>query len=87
MRLHSMILSVVHHIPFIGISYGQKTNALLEELDWDATFSPENATSESILQSIEDVEKNYSELSATLAHAHQKFQATYANTLTQLLWK
>ena len=87
MRLHSMILSVVHHIPFIGISYGQKTNALLEELDWDATFSPENATSESILQSIEDVEKNYSELSATLAHAHQKFQATYANTFTQLLWK
>ena len=33
MRLHSMILSQVYEIPFIGISYGKKTDELLSEID------------------------------------------------------
>ena len=32
MRLHSAILSVVHHIPFVAISYSKKTDAVLDGL-------------------------------------------------------
>ena len=33
MRLHANILSVVHGIPFYSISYGNKTRAMLQELE------------------------------------------------------
>lgn len=39
MRLHSMILAIAHHTPFIGITYGQKTNTLLEDIDWQYAHS------------------------------------------------
>ena len=33
MRLHAGILSCVHHIPYIPISYGLKTDELIKQLD------------------------------------------------------
>lgn len=33
MRLHSLILSLVHKIPFLAISYSEKTGAFLRNID------------------------------------------------------
>jgi|GEM_PF-360422 len=35
MRKHSMVLSIQHQIPFIGLSYSQKTHNLLKEFDYN----------------------------------------------------
>ena len=34
MRLHSMIMSICYHIPFVGISYCKKTHALLRRFSY-----------------------------------------------------
>ena len=39
MRLHSLVLSVVHAIPFFAISYSKKTDELMRSLHYDFTLS------------------------------------------------
>lgn len=55
MRLHSMILALTHHIPFVGVSYSQKTTMLLEEINWKYTHSG-NEKADDILRSIDTIE-------------------------------
>lgn len=77
MRLHSMILATDHHIPFIGISYGQKTGELLKELDWKYRYENTLSVAE-ILTNISEIEWNYSQLSEKLAAYHAKWQSQYS---------
>lgn len=77
MRLHSMILAVDHHIPFIGISYGQKTGELLRDLDWK--YSHENdVTATEILRNIDEIESHYAELQEKLTTKHEEYKAQYS---------
>lgn len=40
MRLHSLILSTIHNIPFLAISYGVKTDELLKNLNYNYQINP-----------------------------------------------
>jgi len=35
MRLHSLILAIVHAIPFLAISYSKKTDELIRSLEYE----------------------------------------------------
>jgi len=76
MRLHSMILAIDHHIPFIGISYGQKTETLLSEIAWKYAHSTDVNTAK-ILSDIEDIESKYTSLQEKLGGYHKNSQETY----------
>ena len=76
MRLHSMILAIDHHVPFIGISYSQKTNSLLTELDWEY-YGDKTISAESIVNNIASIEKEYDSLSKKLTLFHDKNRDTY----------
>lgn len=79
MRLHSMILALTYHIPFVGISYSQKTTMLLEEIDWKYTHTG-SEKADDILQSIDSIEWSYLELESTLKVHHIRYQSTYKNS-------
>lgn len=78
MRLHSMILAIDHHAPFIGISYGQKTQELLKELDWKYSYQ-HDVTEEALLAAISEIESNYINLQKTLSEKHTYFQQKYTS--------
>jgi|GEM_PF-862543 len=77
MRLHSMILAIDHHIPFIGISYGQKTETLLSEIMWKYTHDSD-VDSTNILSDLEDIESNYASLEEKLIEHHKNSQELYS---------
>lgn len=83
MRLHSMILAIDHHVPFIGISYGKKTQYLLQDLDWKYTHENDVSVTQ-IIEDIADMEKNYPELEKKLAEKHLSYQTLYINSFP---WK
>lgn len=83
MRLHSMILSVDHHIPFIGISYSRKTDYLLQDLDWKYSHTSDTNSAD-IIRDILEIEKKYPELEEKLAQKHLSYQTLYNNSFP---WK
>lgn len=78
MRLHSIILALTHHIPFVAVSYSQKTNILLNEISWEYTHTSD-AKADDILESINTIENNYSALGKKLAEEHKKYQSHYTH--------
>lgn len=87
MRLHSMILAIDHLIPFIGVSYGKKTNTLLSEASWEYTISPEDITVENTLHMLSKIEKNYDKIQEKLTLIHSAYQQEYDTWINSLLWK
>lgn len=83
MRLHSMILAVDHHIPFIGVSYGKKTQYLLEDLDWKYAHTSDVSAAQ-IIEDIYEIENHYTELEKKLAQKHLSYQTLYTNSFP---WK
>jgi polysaccharide pyruvyl transferase WcaK-like protein len=79
MRLHSMILALTHHIPFIGISYSQKTSMLLGEIDWKYSHTGKEKTDD-ILDSINTIEADYEELKKSLESHHKRYKTAYKNS-------
>lgn len=79
MRLHSMILAVDHHIPFIGVSYGKKTQYLLEDLDWKYAHTSDVSAAQ-IIEDIHKIENHYTELEKKLAQKHLSYQTLYTNS-------
>lgn len=84
MRLHSMILAIDHHIPFIGISYGQKTSQLLREIDWKYTCQ---GAWDDVIKHIEEIEGNYVQLSTQLEKIHGSQRENYNTILSSIVWK
>lgn len=79
MRLHSMILAVDHHTPFVGVSYGKKTQYLLQDLDWKyAHMSDVSAVQ--IIEDVLDIENQYPELEKKLAQKHLSYETLYTNS-------
>ncbi len=76
MRLHSMILSAVYHIPFIGLSYSKKTKNLLQDLDWKYTHD-KDTTAADIMRDIQEIEAYYPELQQRLSQKHKDYQQQY----------
>lgn len=83
MRLHSMILAIDHHTPFIGISYSKKTDSLLENLDWKYSHTSDTNSAD-IIRDILEIEKKYPELEEKLAQKHLSYQTLYNNSFP---WK
>ena len=79
MRLHSMILAIDHHTPFIGISYSKKTDSLLENLDWKYSHTSDTNSAD-IIRDILEIEKKYPELEEKLAQKHLSYQTLYNNS-------
>lgn len=57
MRFHSLILSVIHNIPFVALSYWVKTDELLKELDYDFYLNPWEFQFEDFIKKFETLEK------------------------------
>lgn len=87
MRLHSMILAIDHHIPFVGMSYSKKTNSLLSEIAWRHAFWVNTASVEVLEETLANIEREYSELRSKLAEIHNTSQTVYHEKFTQIVWK
>lgn len=61
MRFHSLILSVVHNIPFLALSYGNKTEELLKELDYSYQINPKTFEFENFIKIFESLENKENE--------------------------
>lgn len=83
MRLHSMILAVDHHTPFIGISYSKKTDSLLQDLDWKYSHTSDTNSAD-IIRDVLEIEQNYTELEKKLEKKHLSYQTLYINSFP---WK
>lgn len=57
MRLHSQILSVVHNVPFLAISYWKKTDELMKILDYDKVINPRNFNFEEFIKQFSILER------------------------------
>ena len=55
MRLHSLILAVVHAIPFVALSYETKTRELLTSLEYPYVLDVQNARLESFVELFESL--------------------------------
>jgi len=84
MRLHSMILSVDYGIPFVGISYGKKTESLLKNLAWEYTVG-EDISPDKIVQLIHNIENHYIPAQENLSLAHERYKTQYALGIQKLL--
>lgn len=83
MRLHSMILAVDHHTPFVGVSYGKKTQYLLQDLDWKYAHMSDVSAAQ-IIEDVLDIENQYAELEKKLTQKHVSYQTLYTNSFP---WK
>lgn len=79
-----MILAVDHSIPFIGISYGQKTSELLEEMNWSYRYDV-SASSTNIISSIQKIESEYESLSEKLSSFHKEKSTNYYHILSTVV--
>lgn len=79
MRLHSMILAVDHHTPFVGVSYGKKTQYLLQDLDWKYAHMSDVSAAQ-IIEDVLDIENQYAELEKKLTQKHVSYQTLYTNS-------
>lgn len=84
MRFHSMILAIDHHIPFIGISYAQKTIQLLADIGWDYSYDI-TIKADDIATSLQEIESEYSVLKEKLRVIHITQKNTYALGFRDLL--
>lgn len=57
-----MILASIYGIPFIGMSYGEKTSSLLSEIGWKYSLTGDRASSDTLLEAVRDIESHYAEL-------------------------
>jgi polysaccharide pyruvyl transferase WcaK-like protein len=61
MRFHSMILSIINNIPFLAISYGQKTQELLKDFEYEYALNPKKFNFEDFIHTFESLEKSNNE--------------------------
>ena len=58
MRFHSLILSAIFDIPFLAISYGQKTEELLKDFSYEYKLNPKTFEFEEFIKVFESLEKD-----------------------------
>ncbi len=85
MRLHAGILSCVHGLPLIMISYGPKTEEFVNLIGnkW-YTINPENLTKDAFQKLLEDLEKNYDSLHANMLERYKTIRADLITKLRML---
>lgn len=85
MRFHSGILSCVHNIPFMMISYGPKTDELIKLLEFDEfVIRPEALTMERFAGLWEHLEQHYEERKAHMLEKHMKIRQDLVSMLETL---
>ena len=82
MRFHSMILAITHGIPFIGVSYSDKTASVLQDMEWEYAFGKKTETP-ILIDAVEKIEKNYTALEIQLQRYGEKKKADYMDFFTQ----
>lgn len=86
MRLHSMILSITHGIPFIGVSYSDKTASVLRDIEWEYSFD-KNVDSRSIIDAVQKIETDYKELETKLQKYREQKKDEYTRFFDKNIWK
>lgn len=86
MRLHSMILSITHGIPFIGVSYSDKTASVLQAVEWEYSFD-KNVDSRSIIDAVQKIETDYKELETKLQKYREQKKDEYTRFFDKNIWK
>lgn len=82
MRLHAWILSCVHGLPLIMISYGPKTEEFVNLIgNKGYTINPENLKKDTFQKLFEDLEKNYAFLQANMI---ERYKTIRADLITKL---
>ncbi|MDD2916542.1 MAG: polysaccharide pyruvyl transferase family protein [Candidatus Gracilibacteria bacterium] len=61
MRLHSLILSFVHAIPFLALSYGKKTDTLIRAIDYKYSLATREFDIETFKKRFLDLEREKNE--------------------------
>jgi polysaccharide pyruvyl transferase WcaK-like protein len=84
MRLHSMILAIAHHIPFIALSYGQKTDALCDALQWKYRIHTQNLSAEMLQTMLENIETHREQCIEELKKYHHEQQSLYIENFPKL---
>ena len=75
MRLHAGILSCVHNIPYIPISYGSKTDELVSSLEIEQlSLKPSDMTFELFEKIWHNFIRNYDKEKENMASKHQIFK-------------
>lgn len=87
MRFHSMILASIYGIPFIGISYGEKTSSLLSEIGWKYSLTGDRASTDTLVEAVRDMESRFPEISNQLQKISIQMKEKYIQWFQTLLWK
>lgn len=75
MRLHSCILSVVHSIPFLALSYETKTRELLSDLDYHFSLEANNFNITSFQTLFSDLESKADDVKFALQQKNDTIKA------------
>lgn len=86
MRLHSMILSALHGIPFLGISYSKKTDEALSQLNYAYIQQARVFDFERFQVSFQSLRDNRQDLSIALRDKCATIQASFISLLTPVLY-
>ena len=85
MRLHAGILACVHSIPLIMISYGSKTDEMVNLIDNKSyTLKPENLTLPLFQNLWEDLESHYDVHKASMLERYKTIRADLITKLRTL---
>ncbi len=85
MRLHSCILSVVHSIPFLALSYETKTRELLSDLDYHFSLEANNFNITSFQTLFSDLESKADDVKFALQQKNDTIKADLWEKIQSLL--
>jgi len=87
MRLHSLILSVVHTIPFLAISYETKTRELLKDLEYTHFLEAKNFDFQTFKTVFLELESSTNDVKFALQQKNDTITADLQKKIDTLLEK
>ena len=74
MRFHSVILSIVHNIPFIALDYSPKVTEILKKIDYDAHITSKDFDFEKFIIEFEKLENDTESRKLALKKKYDKIR-------------
>ncbi len=85
MRLHANILSFVHALPFVGVSYSTKTDALLDRYNHAYRVCADDTSPEEIFTVFDRLESSHEEARLALMRDSDTMRTNLSHTLERFL--
>lgn len=86
MRLHAMILSAVHQIPFIALSYSRKTDEVLDLLEYPHRIATKDLDLDTFWIVFEEIERREKELALAFKSKLDTIRHDISSSLNHLLY-